>query len=277
MTLPAYTGVLTPAHRQIITGIRDQWAAAVLSTAPVDRAAAVEAVRRLYETNKLRQPALTIWMDSPLGCIYAAAVVGQLGEQLRSRGRGLPAARDAAQPAIRLHRLASDASCATPPVRSAARAARRRVLRLRARARERHSRCADALGGQHVHLGAGHHHNPGPAPMARRGGRGDHRRSPPGEDHRHPHSAIRNQLLPARLGSPHRPADAGRSRSGTQVGYLGELWLMRQTAPRWQQVGRVRANARVQAGTSAAADALRIRGAGLRPLPLAVRLLRRNR
>jgi hypothetical protein len=76
MTLPAYAGVLTPAHRQIITGIRDQWAVAVLSTAPVDRAAAVEAVRRLYEANKLRQPALTVWMDSPLGCIYAAAVVG---------------------------------------------------------------------------------------------------------------------------------------------------------------------------------------------------------
>jgi hypothetical protein len=85
MTLPAYTGVLTPADQQIITGIRDQWAAAVLSTASVDRAAAVEAVRRLYETNKLRQPALTIWMDSPLGCIYAAAVVGQLGEQLRKQ------------------------------------------------------------------------------------------------------------------------------------------------------------------------------------------------
>ena len=85
MTLPAYTGVLTPAHRQIVTDIRDHWAAAVLSTAPVDRAAAAEAVRRLYENNKLRQPAMTIWMDSPLGCIYAAAVVGQLGEQLRKQ------------------------------------------------------------------------------------------------------------------------------------------------------------------------------------------------
>jgi hypothetical protein len=85
MTLPAYAGVLTPAHRQIITGIRDQWAVAVLSTAPVDRAAAVEAVRRLYEANKLRQPALTVWMDSPLGCIYAAAVVGQFGQQLREQ------------------------------------------------------------------------------------------------------------------------------------------------------------------------------------------------
>lgn len=85
MTLPAYTGVLTPAHRQIITGIRDQWGAAVLSTAPVDRAIVVEAVRRLYETHKLHQPSLTIWMDSPRGCIYAAAVIGQLGEQLRDR------------------------------------------------------------------------------------------------------------------------------------------------------------------------------------------------
>ena len=84
MTLPAYAGVLTPAHRQIVSGIRDRWAAAVSSTAPVDRAAAAEAVRRLYETHKLHQPSLTIWMDLPLGCIYAAAVVGQLREQLRN-------------------------------------------------------------------------------------------------------------------------------------------------------------------------------------------------
>jgi hypothetical protein len=59
MTLPAYTGVLTPAHRQIITSIREQWAAVVLSTAPVDRGAVVDAARRLYEANKLRQPSLT--------------------------------------------------------------------------------------------------------------------------------------------------------------------------------------------------------------------------
>ena len=85
MVLPAYTGTLTPAHRQLITDIRDQWAATVLSTAPVDRAAAVEAVRRLYDTHKLPRPSLTIWMDSPLGCIYAAAVIGQLREQLREQ------------------------------------------------------------------------------------------------------------------------------------------------------------------------------------------------
>ena len=85
MTLPAYTGTLTPAHCQLIAGIRDQWAATVLSTAPVDRAAAVEAVHRLYDAHKLPQPSATIWMDSPFGCIYAAAVVGQLTEQLRER------------------------------------------------------------------------------------------------------------------------------------------------------------------------------------------------
>src|SRR5262249_53918391 len=82
MTLPAYTGTLTPAHCQLITGIRDRWMATVVSTAPVDRDAAAEAVRRLYDTHKLRQPPLTIWMDSPLGCIYAAAVIGQSREQL---------------------------------------------------------------------------------------------------------------------------------------------------------------------------------------------------
>jgi hypothetical protein len=85
MTLPAYTGTLAPAHRQLIAGIGDQWAAAVLSTDPVDRAAAVEAVRRLYDTHKLRRPPLTIWMDSPFGCIYAAAVIGQLTETLREQ------------------------------------------------------------------------------------------------------------------------------------------------------------------------------------------------
>jgi hypothetical protein len=85
MTLPAYTGTLTPAHCQLIAAIRDQWAATVLSTAPVDRAATDEAVHRLYDAHKLPQPSQTIWMDSPLGCIYAAAVIGQLTEQLRER------------------------------------------------------------------------------------------------------------------------------------------------------------------------------------------------
>jgi hypothetical protein len=85
MTLPAYTGVLAPAHRQFITGIRDQWAATVLSTLPVDRAATAEAVYRLYDSHRLPQPSLAIWMDSPLGCIYAAAVIGQLREQLRTQ------------------------------------------------------------------------------------------------------------------------------------------------------------------------------------------------
>jgi hypothetical protein len=85
MALPVYTGTLTPAHCQLITGIRDQWMATVASTAPVDRAAAAEAVRRLYDTHKLRKPPLTIWMDSPFGCIYAAAVIGQPRERLREQ------------------------------------------------------------------------------------------------------------------------------------------------------------------------------------------------
>ena len=87
MALPVYTGTLTPAHCQLITGIRDQWMATVGSTAPVDRAAAAEAVRRLYDTHKLRKPPLTIWMDSPLGCVYAAAVIDQPRERLRERLR----------------------------------------------------------------------------------------------------------------------------------------------------------------------------------------------
>jgi len=85
MTLSVYTGTLTPAHCQLITGIRERWMATVGSTAPVDRAAAAEAVRRLYHTYRLRRPPLTIWMDSPLGCIYAAAVIGQPREQFREQ------------------------------------------------------------------------------------------------------------------------------------------------------------------------------------------------
>ena len=83
MTLPAYTGILTPAHRQLITAIGEQGRATVLSVAPVDRAAAGGAVRHLYDAHKLPRPGLTVWMDSPLGCIYAAGVVGQFREQLR--------------------------------------------------------------------------------------------------------------------------------------------------------------------------------------------------
>jgi hypothetical protein len=52
------------------------------------------------------------------------------------------------------------------------------------------------------------------------------------------------------------PPDVGRWRSGSQVRYQGELLLTRQKTPSWQQVGRVRANARAQAGTSEAAGAL---------------------
>ena len=85
MTLPAYTGTLAPAHRQLIAGIGDQWAATMLSTDPVDRTAALAAVRRLYDTHKLRRPPLIIWMDSPLGCIFAAGVMGQLTETLREQ------------------------------------------------------------------------------------------------------------------------------------------------------------------------------------------------
>ena len=85
MTLPAYTGTLAPAHDRLIAHVGDQWAATVLSTDPVDRVAAVEAVGRLYATHKLGPAPLTIWMDSPFGCIYAAAVIGKLTQTLRSQ------------------------------------------------------------------------------------------------------------------------------------------------------------------------------------------------
>jgi hypothetical protein len=62
------------------------------------------------------------------------------------------------------------------------------------------------------------------ARVARRGAQRDHRRRPRRAYPVEPASAhIGNQLLPARLGSPHRPADVGRWRSGSQVQYPGEL------------------------------------------------------
>jgi hypothetical protein len=68
--------------------------------------------------------------------------------------------------------------------------------------------------------------------------------------------ALGRMLDEARGLGPHCPADVGRWRSGSRVRYQGELLLIRQKAPSWQQVGRMRANARVQAGTSEVAGAL---------------------
>lgn len=78
-----YDGTLTPAHQQIIAAYRDRWAAEAAPAAPADRPAATVAIRRLYDAGALPEPRLIIWMDSPPGCMYAAAVIEHLGGQVR--------------------------------------------------------------------------------------------------------------------------------------------------------------------------------------------------
>ena len=71
-----------------------------------------------------------------------------------------------------------------------------------------------------------------------------------------PRRPYRKPTSPCSPGKPALPSRCGAMEKRSQVRYQGELLLIRQKAPSWQQVGRVRANARVQAGTSEAAGAL---------------------
>jgi hypothetical protein len=75
-----FAGRLTADHFQLINRTCNRWLAAWLSTEAADQAAAETAVRRLYDANGLSQPRITIWMDSPLGCVYAGAAC-QFGDQ----------------------------------------------------------------------------------------------------------------------------------------------------------------------------------------------------
>ena len=83
-----YTGTLTAAGLDRIHAARDKWMTTGLDLRQPDRGTAEAAVRHLYETHGLPQPLLTIWMDSPLGCVYAADVISQLWGQLRGQLRG---------------------------------------------------------------------------------------------------------------------------------------------------------------------------------------------
>jgi hypothetical protein len=77
-----YTGTLTAADLERITAVRDEWMTTAMALHQPDRATATAAVQHLYDAHGLAAPLLTIWMDSPLGCIYAATVISQLGGQL---------------------------------------------------------------------------------------------------------------------------------------------------------------------------------------------------
>jgi hypothetical protein len=93
--LPRYTGTLLPEHLAAVDRVRDESTAAALSTERCDRPAAEAAVREAYRTAGLAPPELVVWMDSPLGGVFASGVLrqpaiggqlrGQLGGQLRDQ------------------------------------------------------------------------------------------------------------------------------------------------------------------------------------------------
>ena len=72
----------------------DEWFDIGLSTERCGRPAAEAAVRSAYRAAGLEEPHLVVWMDSPLGGAYAAAMIkeigkpGQLGGQLWDQLRG---------------------------------------------------------------------------------------------------------------------------------------------------------------------------------------------
>jgi hypothetical protein len=91
-TTSTYKGKLTNTQTQHIQTTRNQWMTTALATHQPNRPTAETAVKHLYDAHQLPQPLLTIWMDSPFGCIYAAGIIkqlfkGQLGGQLRGQLR----------------------------------------------------------------------------------------------------------------------------------------------------------------------------------------------
>jgi hypothetical protein len=97
-----YTGTLTPAHLALIEETITDRMTNALSTQRCDRTKAEAAVNELYRLAGRTPPSAFIWMDSPLGGVYALTVLklitakddksqlggqlrGQLGDQLRDQ------------------------------------------------------------------------------------------------------------------------------------------------------------------------------------------------
>ena len=74
------TSPLTPDEAERLRIVRADWLAVGLSTEPADRPEAEAAVKELYAVMGWREP-LTIWMDSPLGGIAAAAWFESIGKE----------------------------------------------------------------------------------------------------------------------------------------------------------------------------------------------------
>ena len=58
-----------------IRAVADRWVGAGLSTQRCDRRGAEATVRTAYQTAGLNEPQLMVWMDSPLGGVFAAGVI----------------------------------------------------------------------------------------------------------------------------------------------------------------------------------------------------------
>ena len=85
----AFTGTLTDDQIEHAQRVRDHWMRVGLSTDRCDRPRAEAAVRAAYRAADIPEPQLVVWMDSPLGGVFAAAMIrelpklgGQLGDQL---------------------------------------------------------------------------------------------------------------------------------------------------------------------------------------------------
>ena len=95
----AFTGTLTDDQIEHAQRVRDHWMRVGLSTDRCDRPRAEAAVRAAYRAADIPEPQLVVWMDSPLGGVFAAAMIrelpklggqlgDQLGDQLRDQLRG---------------------------------------------------------------------------------------------------------------------------------------------------------------------------------------------
>ena len=92
-----YAGTMSAEQRAATDKLRDGWMTTALSTERCDRPAAEAAVHEAYRAAGLEVPPLTIWMDSPLGGVFASTVLrehlfkpgakapGQLWGQLRGQ------------------------------------------------------------------------------------------------------------------------------------------------------------------------------------------------
>ena len=92
----AFTGTLTDDQIEHAQRVRDHWMRVGLSTDRCDRPRAEAAVRAAYRAADIPEPQLVVWMDSPLGGVFAAAMIrelpklggqlwDQLGDQLRDQ------------------------------------------------------------------------------------------------------------------------------------------------------------------------------------------------